>query len=319
MRRSRPCSTLAARADDRPDGARPDRLRPDGRAGHRRRDRPRPAASVAERLRLRRPCRRPRDRGEDRRRRRQRQRRSTSGPPSRTRCARTAGLRSSSDRRTGRATSTPRAACSASSPAARSRTTAVGVKVSSTRTWSPYFLGIVGFSSWSASADADGQGRLLRRRTGRQRLPGRHRRELLQDLSVLLGQGQLRAAQPVLPAAPDAGQPQRPGRLRMAQVRLRRLSAWARIRRRMPAAVATRSRSSRARSGRPPTATAAVPLSKIPGSADKIGNLPGNKVSADCSYYIDNQITVTVPGLGHGGRDRARTPGTTSSASPASS
>ena len=28
---------------------------------------------------------------------------------------------------------------------------------------------------------------------------------------------------------------------------------------------------------------------------DQIGSLPGNKVSADCSYYIDNEITVTVP------------------------
>jgi hypothetical protein len=28
---------------------------------------------------------------------------------------------------------------------------------------------------------------------------------------------------------------------------------------------------------------------------DQIGSLPGNKVSADCSYYIDNKITVTVP------------------------
>ena len=26
-----------------------------------------------------------------------------------------------------------------------------------------------------------------------------------------------------------------------------------------------------------------------------MGSLPGNKVSADCSYYIDNQVTVTVP------------------------
>lgn len=34
---------------------------------------------------------------------------------------------------------------------------------------------------------------------------------------------------------------------------------------------------------------------KLPGSADKIGSLPGNKASADCSYYIDHQITVTVP------------------------
>ena len=28
---------------------------------------------------------------------------------------------------------------------------------------------------------------------------------------------------------------------------------------------------------------------------DQVGSLPGNKVSADCSYYIDNDITVTVP------------------------
>ncbi len=33
----------------------------------------------------------------------------------------------------------------------------------------------------------------------------------------------------------------------------------------------------------------------LPGSADKIGSLPGNKASADCDYYIDNEITVTVP------------------------
>jgi Putative Flp pilus-assembly TadE/G-like len=28
---------------------------------------------------------------------------------------------------------------------------------------------------------------------------------------------------------------------------------------------------------------------------DRIGSVPGNKVSADCSYYIDNEIVVTVP------------------------
>lgn len=32
-----------------------------------------------------------------------------------------------------------------------------------------------------------------------------------------------------------------------------------------------------------------------PGSLDQIGSLPGNKVSADCSYYINNKITVTIP------------------------
>ena len=31
------------------------------------------------------------------------------------------------------------------------------------------------------------------------------------------------------------------------------------------------------------------------GSLDYIGSLPGNKASADCSYYITNKIVVTVP------------------------
>jgi hypothetical protein len=33
----------------------------------------------------------------------------------------------------------------------------------------------------------------------------------------------------------------------------------------------------------------------LPGSADQIGSLPGNKASADCSYWISNEATVTVP------------------------
>lgn len=32
-----------------------------------------------------------------------------------------------------------------------------------------------------------------------------------------------------------------------------------------------------------------------PGSVDLIGSLPGNKVSADLSFYIDNRIPVWVP------------------------
>lgn len=33
----------------------------------------------------------------------------------------------------------------------------------------------------------------------------------------------------------------------------------------------------------------------LPGSADRIGSLPGNKVSADCTYWINQQATLTVP------------------------
>ena len=33
----------------------------------------------------------------------------------------------------------------------------------------------------------------------------------------------------------------------------------------------------------------------VTGSLDQIGSVPGNKVAADCTYYISNSITVTVP------------------------
>jgi Putative Flp pilus-assembly TadE/G-like len=32
----------------------------------------------------------------------------------------------------------------------------------------------------------------------------------------------------------------------------------------------------------------------LPGSSDLIGSLPGNKVSADCSYYVDNKTLLTI-------------------------
>ena len=36
-------------------------------------------------------------------------------------------------------------------------------------------------------------------------------------------------------------------------------------------------------------------VTKGPAPADQIGNLPGNKVAADCSTYIDSKAVVTVP------------------------
>jgi hypothetical protein len=32
----------------------------------------------------------------------------------------------------------------------------------------------------------------------------------------------------------------------------------------------------------------------VPGSADKVGSLPGNKANVDCSYYVDNKLMVMV-------------------------
>jgi hypothetical protein len=47
--------------------------------------------------------------------------------------------------------------------------------------------------------------------------------------------------------------------------------------------------------GPPPNSYGCCTATGQSGSADLIGSLPGNKASADCSYYIANEITVTVP------------------------
>ncbi len=47
--------------------------------------------------------------------------------------------------------------------------------------------------------------------------------------------------------------------------------------------------------GPPPDSFGCCTAVKLPGSADLIGSLPGNKASADCSYYINSGAVVTVP------------------------
>ena len=47
--------------------------------------------------------------------------------------------------------------------------------------------------------------------------------------------------------------------------------------------------------GPPPNSFGCCTQVGLPGNADKIGSLPGNKASADCSTYINNKTVVTVP------------------------
>lgn len=47
--------------------------------------------------------------------------------------------------------------------------------------------------------------------------------------------------------------------------------------------------------GPPPNSFGCCSMVSGDAGLDRIGSLPGNKASADCSYYIDNEIVVTVP------------------------
>ena len=137
-----------------------------------------------------------------------------------------------------------------------------------------------------------GEGRIFRGWTSRGGLSRRHRTGVLRRPSAVLRTSQHHRGRSLLPGAPHARQPERPGWIRVAQVRLRGL----RPRTGDPMAVArTPSRSFSPRSGPRPIAMDAAPQVGLPGSPDKIGSLPGNKASADCDYYITNNIVVTVP------------------------
>ena len=206
------------------------------------------------------------------------------------------------------------AACSATSGAASRRH---GRRQGDVQpAWRPFFLGLFGIHSWTATADATAKGGYSQAGPPPGTLfPVGISLAFFQTYPFCSGPS-ARTQRPVLSAAPDAGQPQRPGRLRLVEVRLRRL--WPR-----PGSAGERGGCGNNKPflqdeiGPPSKTYGCCTAVGLPGSLDRIGSLPGNKASADCSYYIDNEITVTVP-IWDTPVARARTPGTTSSATRAS-
>ena len=130
---------------------------------------------------------------------------------------------------------------------------AVGVKVSSTRTWSPYFLGIIGFKSWAAAADATAKGGYSAGGPGGNVFPVGIAESFFKTYPFCSGKVSSDPTSPCYPQHLTPGNLNVPGGF-----------GWLKFGcdgRRTPGAVATRSRSLRARSDRRPIATAAAPPS----------------------------------------------------------
>ncbi len=99
---------------------------------------------------------------------------------------------------------------------------AVGVKLSSSRTFRPYFLGIVGMNTWTASSEATAKGGYtLAGPPPGTLFPVGIALSFFQTYPFCAGDVSTNPADPLLPAAAHAGQPQCAGRLRLAHVRLR--------------------------------------------------------------------------------------------------
>ena len=172
---------------------------------------------------------------------------------------------------------------------------AVGVQVASERTWSPYFLGIIGMDSWTATTTATAKGGYS--------LAGPPPGSLFPvGIALSFFQTYPFCSGPVSAVPGDECDPQQltPGNLNVPGG-----FGWLKfgcdgygLGQEAPANAGGCGNDRPfldSEIGPPSNSYGCCTAVGQPGSPDQIGSLPGNKVSADCSYWIDNEITVTVP------------------------
>ena len=173
--------------------------------------------------------------------------------------------------------------------------TAVGVKVESSRTWSPYFLGIVGMNSWKASAEATAKGGYsLAAPPPGTLFPVGIALSFFQTYPFCSGSVSTNPADPCFPQQLTPGNLNVPGGFGWLKFGCDGYGLG-----QDPPANAGGCRNDipflNEEIGPPSKSFGCCTAVGLPGSPDRIGSLPGNKVSADCSYWIANEITVTVP------------------------
>jgi Putative Flp pilus-assembly TadE/G-like len=176
----------------------------------------------------------------------------------------------------------------------------VGVSVSSSRSWTPYFLGIIGVNSWTASANAVARGGYY----AGPPLPGS-----LFPAGISTSffntyptcSGDVNYTDPTSDCYP---QQLTPGNLNVP-------GGFGWLKFGCSGYGLGQGSNGGCDNNKPFLQTeighpggASTPLSNsfgcctkvgLPGSSDLIGSLPGNKASANCSWYINNGVTVTIP------------------------
>ncbi len=168
---------------------------------------------------------------------------------------------------------------------------AVGVKVSSSRTWKPYFLSIAGFGDWTATADATARGGYAAGGPGGDVFPAGIAQAFFDGRQPCSGPVSNIPSDPCYPAHMTPGTLNVPGGFGWLKFGCSGYGLG-----QGPAGGCANSKPFlQSEIGPPADSYGCCTQVGLSGSADKIGNLPGNKASADCDYYITNKIVVTVP------------------------
>jgi putative Flp pilus-assembly TadE/G-like protein len=171
---------------------------------------------------------------------------------------------------------------------------AIGVTVKSSRDWTPFFLGVFGIDTWAASAEATAKGGFsLAGPPPGTLFPIGISSSFFKTYPFCAGEISADPSSACFPQHLTPGNLNVPGGFGW----LKFGCAGFGLGQEPPAnngGCATSKPFLQGEIGPPSNTYGCCTAVGLAGSADKIGSLPGNKVSADCSYYVDNEITVTV-------------------------
>jgi hypothetical protein len=173
--------------------------------------------------------------------------------------------------------------------------TTAGVTLSTNRSWRPYFLGVIGVGNWTASARATAKGGFsLNPNPGHNIFPAAISTSFFQTYPFCSGAISTDPTNACYPQHLTPGNLNVPGGF-----------GWLKfgcvgygLGQEPPASDGGCQESEvflQEEIGPPGKSFGCCTAVGLPGSLDRIGSLPGNKANADCDYYIDNGITVTVP------------------------
>ena len=169
----------------------------------------------------------------------------------------------------------------------------VGVTVDASRSWRPFFVGMIGITRWTASASATALGGYAAGGPSGAVFPAGIAE------AFFVGRQPCAGAISTDPASPCYPQQLTPGSLNVPGG-----FGWLKfgctgdgLGQTSPANTGgcqTSATFLQTELGPPANSFGCCTAVKLPGSADQIGSLPGNKASADCSTYINNGTVVTV-------------------------